>query len=103
MFTLLTTLFNETKKERQDEYIQCIDMNISDPFISRIIVFYEKKDDSDYMLSILKDRKVDIVYIDKRPTYEDFFIYSNIHNLTYSKRFWLFGKILCHNLLIFSE
>lgn len=79
MFVLLTTLYNETNEERIKEYTKCLDINIKNPDIKEIVIFYEINELEDKMLLLLKEYDVKIIYITKRPTFEDFFKFCNEH------------------------
>lgn len=93
MFTLLTTLYNELRSIRMQEYFECLDANLANSMISRVIIFYEGQDDANPILNILKAKdKIHLIYIDKRPTYEDFFKYANDNNI---------GKCILANADIF--
>jgi len=69
---LYTTFYNETNDSRKQELSFCLLNNISNKAISKIIVFNEG--DS---IAHLAPSKIEEVFIDKRPTYQDFINYIN--------------------------
>jgi len=75
-YILLTTLYNETSKDRIDEYIRVLQHNTKNPYIVDIVIFYEgtRKDN---MAKILFNYNIKIVFITKRPTFKDMFNYAN--------------------------
>lgn len=81
---LCTTLYSEQNEKRINEYLLCLNKNISNKDIGRIIIFYELKDNDTLLQKIkLILRPYDqILYIDKRPTYIQIFEYCNniFHN-----------------------
>ncbi len=84
-FKLLTTLYNEQEPKRIEEYIHCIEQNISHAAIDEIHIFYDtfKDNDNTQILNYLRSRKKEvsdklhIKYVEGRVTYEDFFSYAN--------------------------
>lgn len=76
-FSLLTTLYNEKDPNRCQEYITCLERNISDQNIESIIVFYEKETDNDYIYRWLQQNNIILKLIDRKPTFHDLFEYSN--------------------------
>jgi hypothetical protein len=77
---LCTTLYTETNEKRMNEYLFCLQKNLDNIDIGRIIIFYELINESDILLQKVLSllRKQDcIVYIKKRPTYEQIFNYCN--------------------------
>lgn len=81
-FVLFTTLYNEKKELRQNEFIFCLEKNIHHPSIKKIVILYESKKKQDF-LKKLKDlenfeKKVEVIFIEERPTFEQFFNLANI-------------------------
>jgi len=73
-FNLITTFYNETNIERQREYKRCILENIKNKFIKKIYLFYENpKKVEDF----LKNDKIKIISIKKRPTFRHYFDFVN--------------------------
>lgn len=77
-YVLLTTLYNETSTERIAEYLKALNHNINNPYIVDIVIFYEGSK-RDNMAKILFNYNIKMVYISKRPTYNDMFTYANDH------------------------
>lgn len=96
-FALLINLYNEKKLERICEYIICLEENLKNKCIKKIHVIYDtSKDDGNcLLLNYLKRKEVLIKFINKRPTYEDFF---NLSNSIYSN-----SKIIISNADIFFD
>ena len=70
--TIYTTYYKEDNNHREGELLTCLKKNISNKAISKIIVFNEG--DS---IAHLAPGKIEEVFIDKRPTYQDFKNYIN--------------------------
>ncbi len=81
MITLFTTFYIPCQPQRLVEYINCLRINLSNPSIEKIKVLLEtKKSHSDTNLSFLeeiKHEKLEIIQIDQRPVYSDFFTIAN--------------------------
>lgn len=74
-FTLMTSLYNEKHHGRAKEYLNCLRKNLKHPLISKIIIFYDisKNDEQNYLLKKLKRLPVQIIYLNRRPSFGDFF------------------------------
>lgn len=81
-FVLFTTLYNEKKELRQNEFMFCLEKNLHHPSIKKIVILYESKEKQDFLkkLKDLEDfeKKVEVIFIDERPTFEQFFNLANI-------------------------
>ena len=80
VFSLITSLYNETHEDRLGEYIYCLDKNIKNILIKDIHVFYDDSKDTQNNLLleyIKKQKKVKIKIISGRPTYKELFTYAN--------------------------
>ncbi len=82
---LITTLFNETHRERADEYIHCLDQNVRLGLFEQIHVFYDTSADEQQLgpvwEAIDRTRKLIVHRIGGRPTYGSIFAYCNEHLL----------------------
>ncbi|MDB3934512.1 hypothetical protein N9375_00740 [Flavobacteriaceae bacterium] len=74
---LYTTYYKEDNNYRKNELLTCLKINISNTAISKIIVFNEG--DS---IAHLAPGKIEEVFINKRPTYQDFINYINANSNT---------------------
>ena len=74
---LYTTYYKEDNNYRKNELLTCLKINISNTAISNIIVFNEG--DS---IAHLAPGKIEEVFINKRPTYQDFINYINANSNT---------------------
>ena len=74
---LYTTYYKEVNNYRKDELLTCLKNNISNKAISKIIVFNEG--DS---IAHIAPSKIEEVFINKRPTYQDFINYINANSNT---------------------
>ena len=72
---LYTTYYKEDNNYRKEELLTCLKKNISNKAISKIIVFNEG--DS---IAHLAPSKIEEVFIDKRPTYQDFINHINANS-----------------------
>jgi len=75
-FTLLITLYPEKCKERIKEYLYCLNNNLLNPEINEIIIFFEYNNNCSFYQK-LKNKKVKLEKINKRPTFKDFIKYIN--------------------------
>ena len=57
-------------KDRQDELLFCLNKNVQNRFIKRIIVF-------DQSICLLNDTKIKPIKVTERPSYQDFFELTN--------------------------
>ncbi|MDR3646390.1 MAG: hypothetical protein P4L22_02500 [Candidatus Babeliales bacterium] len=96
-FILFTSLYNETNLDRICEYIICLEANLKNKMIKKIHILYDKSKDDDKCLlhAYLKQKKVIINYISKRPTYEEIF---NLSNSIYPK-----SRIIISNADIYFD
>ena len=72
---LYTTYYKEDNNYRKNELLTCLQNNISNKAISKIIVFNEGES-----IAYLEPNKIEEVFIDKRPTYQDFINYINTNS-----------------------
>lgn len=66
---LILNIYSEKNLSRNNEYLYCLNKNINNKDIKRIIVLTTKEDAQ----KIEENSKVIITILDKRPTYTDFF------------------------------
>jgi hypothetical protein len=71
---LYTTYYNEKKEARQLELLTCLENNLNNTAVTSVTVFNEGGDLSQFAL-----RKLTVVNITQRPTYQDFINYINTH------------------------
>ncbi|HVX01079.1 MAG TPA: hypothetical protein VHA52_11705 [Candidatus Babeliaceae bacterium] len=100
-FILITTLYNETNKERCQEYITCLEKNLSHPLIESVHVLYDNAKDTEdnQLLAHMKNMRgmpITISYIVGRPSYGDCFALAN---RLYPDR----SIILCNGDIYFNE
>jgi len=85
-FTLITTLYNEKNETRINEYITCLEYNVSHPDINILHIIYDTSKDSEnepenVLLNYLITKDFKITYLDKRPTYGICFnLANNLYN-----------------------
>ena len=72
---LFTTYYNEENNFRKQELLSCMQKNILNKTISKITIFNEGES-----LAYLAPTKIKEVFIDKRPTYQDFINYINTNS-----------------------
>ena len=72
---LYTTFYKEQNNLRKQELLSCFQNNLSNKAISKIIVFNEGES-----IAYLEPTKIEEVFIDKRPTYQDFINYINTNS-----------------------
>lgn len=68
---LVTTLFNETRPERVEEYLRCLDRNIAHDMIAEVVVCYDATRDEEgerVILKAIRDRPVRVKTYSTRPT-----------------------------------
>jgi len=81
-FILMTTLYNETQFSRKEEFKKCFLLNIANPFIKKIVVFFENPHESEFfqeLEQVTNNIKVEYVEISERPSFSFFFDYANQH------------------------
>ncbi|MDR3550284.1 MAG: hypothetical protein P4L31_02640 [Candidatus Babeliales bacterium] len=78
-FVLIISLYNETDRERMQEYITCFEHNLKHPLIHGIHVLYDTSKDSraNKLLQYLESKKIKMSYITSRPTYASCFDLAN--------------------------
>ena len=74
---LYTTFYNETNNFRKQELLSCLQNTSSNKAISKIIVFNEGES-----IAYLGPHRIEEIFIDKRPTYQDFINYINTNSNT---------------------
>ena len=74
---LYTTFYNETNNFRKQELLSCLQNTSSNKAISKIIVFNEGES-----IAYLGPYRIEEIFIDKRPTYQDFINYINTNSNT---------------------
>lgn len=99
-FILFTSLYEESNPIRQEEFLECLERNITNPYIKKINVFFERKGHNcsfeQKIINILtQSNKLTIEYISSRPTFE---FYFNIANTIYPNE-----KIIIANGDIFFD
>ena len=72
---LYTTFYNETNNFRKQELLSCLQNTSSNKAISKIIVFNEGES-----IAYLGPYRIEEIFIDKRPTYQDFINYINTNS-----------------------
>lgn len=93
-YILMISLYDEKNDTRFNELLYCLNINLANPFIKKIVVLYEKK--SGRFEKYLIDKKIIVVKIDKRPSYNIFIDYAN--NLMKGK-----NVIISNSDIIFTE
>lgn len=73
-FILVTSLYNETQSQRVQEYLTCMEKNLSNQHIAHIHVIYqnvpgEKSEILDYLVS----KNISVDFVSVRPTYGSMF------------------------------
>lgn len=83
-FTLITTLFNERDRVRIDEYVECISRNHENEYIEKIFILFEDNQNFEESKKILKKmlidkkfEKVELIFVYKRPSFQDVFLLAN--------------------------
>lgn len=79
LFTLITTLKNESNKVRSSEYIKTIFSNSNNEFIKKILVVYEKLPGDNFFAELEKicNPKIEFHVLDHRPNLGEIFILAN--------------------------
>ena len=72
---LYTTYYKEDNNYRKNELLTCLQNNSSNTAISKIIVFNEGES-----IAYLGPYRIEEIFIDKRPTYQDFINYINANS-----------------------
>lgn len=84
-FVLITSLYNETQSQRVQEYLTCMEKNLSNQHIAHIHVIYqyvpgEKSEILDYLVS----KNISLDFVSVRPTYG--YIFDLINKLYAGKK-----------------
>ena len=74
---LYTTFYKEQNNLRKQELLSCFQNNLSNKAISKIIVFNEGES-----IAYLGPYRIEEIFIDERPTYQDFINYINANSNT---------------------
>ena len=72
---LYTTFYKEKKSARRQELLSCLEKNLSNATFTKVTIFNEGES-----ISYLEPTKIEEVFIDKRPTYQDFINYINTNS-----------------------
>jgi hypothetical protein len=64
-------------KLRFNDFIKCLDSNLENPLINKIIIFHQCKNIDQELTSYINDIKIEFVKINKRLSYKIWFDYSN--------------------------
>lgn len=108
---LITSLYNEPDPIRRREYICTLKLNIQNPLIEKIYIYYDlSTDENDELAAVMKHSKVEVKFYYGRPSFAEMINFSNtkpddtwvisnadiIHTPTLSKIFDidLAGKVL---------
>jgi hypothetical protein len=96
-FVLITFLYNETNEKRAQEYETCFKKNLVHQSISKIHVIYDpsKDNNNNKILNFLKEKNIQLSYLNDRPTFEYAF---NLANTSYPDT-----KIILANADIFFD
>jgi hypothetical protein len=85
-FILLTTLHHEKHPQRRDEFAACIEKNLQNPLIEKVIIFFEDTAPNlqvfDKFSTTLKNAthpKLQIIDIKSRPAFSDLIDYANLN------------------------
>jgi hypothetical protein len=65
---LFTTYYNEINESRKSELLNCIQFNLKNKLIDKILILIEEKDNLPF-----DDPKIQQITVSKRPTFQDFF------------------------------
>lgn len=78
-FACITLFYNETKQERINEYITCLERNLAQDSIETIHVLYDTSNDDNEnkLLNYLKNKNIKISYQIGRATFRDCFEIAN--------------------------
>jgi len=79
MINLITGFFIPKEEERIDELIKCLIQNINCPYIKKIHLLIENKDDIDFLKNTIKitKNKIQLILWNKQPTYRDYLDMAN--------------------------
>lgn len=79
-FVLLITLYEEKNSLRREELMTCLDKNLQHPLIDKVIIFFEKKENTPgtfyKQISMMKNN-LEIIICKERPTFKSFFEFAN--------------------------
>lgn len=83
-FVLITTLYNEKDPVRLEEYTECLSKNLHNPYIEKIVVLFEdasnlpeEKKQLKKTLTHSEVDKVQLYYIQSRPSFQDIIDVAN--------------------------
>ena len=101
-FVLITVLYNETNNERIQEYITCLERNLSHQLIEKVHVIYDRTrdDDDNKLLQLLKNKQVSLTYITGRPTYD--FCFKLVNDCYPNKKIILSNADIYFNETLFK-
>jgi len=68
MIRLYTTFYNENNPSRREEYMNCLRRNLACKAIDQVVIINENGDLSEFSMN-----KLNIINLNRRPTYHDFF------------------------------
>lgn len=85
---LITSLYDEPDPVRRQEYIYALKLNIQNPLIEKIYIFYEPSladpdggtktyHDDVELTTIMEHQKVEVIHFYERPSFDDLINYSN--------------------------
>ena len=78
MINLITSFFIPKQVQRQNELLKCLYLNVACPYINRIYLLIEKKTDMIFLKEKIKPRrKIQIIILNKQPTYADYVKIAN--------------------------
>ena len=81
-FILMLPLYGEKNIGRDREFMHCLDKNLENKRIKKIVVFYDTENvpkDKDNFLGKISKKNIKIVYTKGRLTYKKAFSYANTH------------------------
>jgi hypothetical protein len=81
-FVLFTSLYEERNIQRQEEFLQCIEKNLKNSYLKKILIFFERKNTKPVFEEKIKiiasaNEKLNLVYINSRPTFQYYFQFAN--------------------------
>ena len=78
MINLITSFFIPKEVERQNEILKCLDLNIACPYIKKIYLYIEKKEDTVFLKEKINPKgKIKLILLNKQPTYADYLKIAN--------------------------
>lgn len=73
---LFTSYFISRDQSRQQEIDRCLSININNPNIKRIFLFLDCGVSIRNVVKNFGNKKLNFIYLDRRPTYEDWIVWS---------------------------